>query len=95
MIPIIPCLLGHSGYHFLEKRSCIFFLNRINFKQTTKNLELARQLAQKEYDEKLQKYIAKRLKQMGRILKDGTEEEIDAVYEALYDARKQLVTAIH
>ena len=58
-------------------------------------MELARQLAQKEYDEKLQKYIAKRLKQIGRILKDGTEEEIDAVYEALYDARKQLVTAIH
>lgn len=58
-------------------------------------MELARQLAQKEYDEKLQKYIAKRLKQKGRILKDGTEEEIDAVYEALYDARKQLVTAIH
>ena len=33
-----------------------------------KNLELARQLAQKEYDEKLQKYIAKRLKQVGKIL---------------------------
>ena len=32
MIPIIPCLLGHSGYHFLEKRSCIFDLNMINFK---------------------------------------------------------------
>ena len=32
MIPIIPCLLGHSGYNFLEKRSCIFDLNMINFK---------------------------------------------------------------
>ena len=57
-----------------------------------KNLELARQLAQKEYDEKLQKYIAKRLKQVGKILKSDTEEEIDEVYETLHEARKQLVT---
>lgn len=59
-----------------------------------KNLELARQLAQKEYDEKLQKYIAKRLKQVGKILKSDTEEEIDEVYETLHEARKQLVTPI-
>lgn len=59
-----------------------------------KNLELARQLAQKEYDEKLQKYIAKRLKQVGKILKSDTEEEIDEVYETLHGARKQLVTPI-
>ena len=59
-----------------------------------KNLKLARQLAQKEYDEKLQKYIAKRLKQVGKILKSDTEEGIDEVYEALHEARKQLVMPI-
>lgn len=59
-----------------------------------KNLELARQLAQKEYDEKMQKYIAKRLKQVGKILKSDTEEGIDEVYETLHEARKQLVMPI-
>lgn len=58
-----------------------------------KNLELAKQLAQKEYDEKLWKYITKRLKQIDKILKDDTEE-MDEVYNALHEARKQLVTPI-
>lgn len=60
-----------------------------------KNLETARQLAQKEYEEKIRKNIEKRLWRIDQLLRmDDACEDFDEIYDGMHEARKQLVVPI-
>ncbi len=53
---------------------------RLGFYISKDNIDLARQLAQKAYDEKVLKVAEKRLKQIQNITSDYRENEIEEIY---------------
>lgn len=59
-----------------------------------KNVELARKLAQKTYDEKILRCVEKRIKQFNRILKDYENDEIDQLYLRECVVRRKLIEPV-
>ncbi|QDW73257.1 hypothetical protein FND36_03930 [Lachnospiraceae bacterium KGMB03038] len=59
-----------------------------------RNEELAYQLAQKGYDEKVQKLVEKRLSQIKKITKDYTDEEIERIFLDEHKERKKLIRPV-
>lgn len=55
---------------------------------------LARQLAQKSYDEKILQLAERRLAQINKFVKDYTEDEIEAIYLKEHSERQKLIEAI-
>ena len=58
-----------------------------------KDIQLAKNLAQKSYDNRIEKIVKKRIRQLNYI-KDLDENEIDDVYESLDRARQELIVPI-
>ncbi len=58
------------------------------------NRLLAQQLAQREYDRKVQKLLAKRIFQFERILKDYSDTELETLYQKQHRFRRALVQPI-
>ncbi|WP_051207559.1 hypothetical protein [Butyrivibrio sp. AE3006] len=56
-----------------------------------KNRDIARKLAQKDYDKKLARVIKKELKEITKYLECIKENDISSIYEGLSDKRKLLV----
>ena len=56
--------------------------------------KLIQRLAQKDYYEKIERSVKKRLGQISRLLKDYDENEIDKIYNAQHPIRRQIVTPI-
>lgn len=57
-------------------------------------IELAKKLAQKAYDDKVLQVSQKRLRQIDDFLKDFAENELEQIYEDLSPARKTLVKPV-
>ena len=55
---------------------------------------LARQLAQKSYDEKILQLAHKRLEQIKKIMKDYTEDEIEIIYLKEHSERQKLIQPV-
>jgi len=58
------------------------------------NIELAKRLAQKAYDEKILKLTTKRLRQLDGILKEYNDDEIVQVFLSEHQERQKLITPI-
>ena len=58
------------------------------------NMEMARKLAQKAYDEKVLTLAEKRLTQIQRITKDYNEDEIEEIYRKERTERQELIVPI-
>ena len=56
--------------------------------------KLIQRLAKKDYYEKIERSVKKRLGQISRLLKDYDENEIDKIYNAQHPIRRQIVTPI-
>lgn len=61
---------------------------------TKEDEDVARRLAQKSYDSKILKCVEKRLWQIGRILKDYEDDEIEKIYLKEIEARRNLVDPV-
>ena len=59
-----------------------------------KNIQLARNLAQRDYDEKLLQEIGRRQKALSRFIKEYPGETLEQVYYGINDYRKELVHPI-
>ena len=57
-------------------------------------MELVKQLAQKTYNERVCQLTGRRLSQIGRILKDYKENEIEACYLCEHPERQKLITPV-
>lgn len=57
-------------------------------------MDIARSLAQKKYDEKVKKASEKRLGQIKRILKDYEDDEIEKIFANMHPERQKLITPI-
>lgn len=57
-------------------------------------MELVRQLAQKEYDEKVLRLAQKRLVQIEKLVKDYSDEEIEEIYLKEHPERKKFICPI-
>lgn len=58
------------------------------------NMELVRQLAQKEYAEKVLKLVEKRLVQIQRLCKEYKDNEIEQLYQNEHPVRQSLITPV-
>ena len=58
------------------------------------DLPLAKQLAQKSYDQKVKKLVDRREKQLERLVKEYNDDEIVAIYNSLNDKRKSLIKPV-
>ncbi len=58
------------------------------------NMELVRQLAQKAYDEKVLKFVEKRLLQIQRLAKDYKDREIEEIYRNERIERQMLINPV-
>lgn len=74
-------------YRCTEKKKSGIYINR-------NNIEMAQQLAQKAYDEKILKLVEKRLSQIQKITKDYDENEIEKIYLKERSERKALINPI-
>ncbi len=59
-----------------------------------KEKNLVRRLAQKTYDEKILKCVEKRISQIGRILKDYQDDEIEKIYLKEHMQRRKLIVPV-
>lgn len=59
-----------------------------------KDIEIARVLAQKAYNDKMMELANRRVRQIERILKDYHDKEVEAVFENQHYARKELITPV-
>lgn len=57
-------------------------------------MDLVMKLAQKEYDMKMLKLSEKRMKQIGRLLKDFDDNEVELVYSESHPARRKLIIPV-
>lgn len=74
-------------YHWSQEQGAYKYISK-------KEDGFIQQLAQKEYCEKVAKKAKKRMGQIGRLLKDYDENEIDEIYNLQHPIRQQLVTPI-
>jgi len=58
------------------------------------NRELAKNLAQKAYDEKIVRLTTKRLRQLDAIIKDYSDDEIEQVFLSEHQERQKLITPV-
>lgn len=58
------------------------------------NKELPKLLAQRTYNRTVLKKVEARLKQIGKILQDYTDDEIEKIYTSMHKERQLLVTPI-
>ncbi|MBE5836175.1 MAG: hypothetical protein E7309_16350 [Butyrivibrio sp.] len=58
------------------------------------NQELAFKLAQKSYDQKIQKLVDRRLKQIQKLDEEYDDNEIEKIYDQLHPVRQMLVTPV-
>lgn len=58
------------------------------------NQELAYKLAQKSYDQKIQKLVDRRLKQIKKLSEEYNNNEIEEIYDQLHPVRQTLVTPV-
>lgn len=56
--------------------------------------ELAHQLAQKEYDEKILRLVEKRLRQIRRIAEEYEDDEIEKIFLREHEARQKLICPV-
>ena len=61
---------------------------------SSKEVELAKSLAQKTYDEKVLKCVEKRLSQIEAVLKDYEDNEIEAIYMKEHLERRKLIEPV-
>ena len=59
-----------------------------------KDVDFARQLAQKSYNEKILKYSEKAARQISALLRTFDDDKIDRIYEAENAERKKLITPV-
>ena len=59
-----------------------------------KNIELARNLAQRDYDNRLIQEIGQRLKLLNRFIKEYPHEKLEEIYNGMNDYRKELIHPI-
>lgn len=75
-------------YHCLkngEKKEVYIHANEV---------EIARKLAQEDYNNRINRLVRKRIGQLSRLLVDYDENEIDALFDGLHPARKKLVNPV-
>ena len=58
------------------------------------DIELARQLAQKSYDEKVLRYAEKTISQIGRLLREYDDDRLEKIYKAEHPERRKLITPV-
>ncbi|MBE5845984.1 MAG: hypothetical protein E7302_17825 [Butyrivibrio sp.] len=58
------------------------------------NLSLAKQLAQKAYDQRVQKLVDRRIKQLDKLTKEYDDNEIEEIYNNLHSVRKTLIKPV-
>lgn len=58
------------------------------------NQELTNKLAQKSYDQKVQKLVDRRLKQIDKLSEEYNDNEIEKIYDNLHSVRQKLVTPV-
>ena len=58
------------------------------------NVELARKLAQKSYDEKVKKLVERRLKQIEKLERECKDAEIEEIYDQLHPIRKAMIQPV-
>lgn len=58
------------------------------------DIPLAYRLAQKSYDQKIQRLVDKRLKQLGKLVKEYDDDEIEEIYEKLHPIRKTMIKPV-
>lgn len=59
-----------------------------------KDISLAYRLAQKSYDQKIQKLVNRRLKQLDKLTEEYEDNEIEEVYNNLHPIRKTLIKPV-
>ena len=74
-------------YWCTEKKKAGIYINK-------NNIEMARKLAQKTYDEKVLRLAEKRLSQIQKITKDYEENEIEEIYYSERMERQELINPI-
>ncbi len=80
---------GHPRYYHCEGK------DKRGKYISKKDVEMAKRLAQKEYNEKIQERIEKRLWKICQILEmKDTDEDFDKIFETMHEVRKQLVVPI-
>lgn len=57
-------------------------------------MDIARRLAQRKYDEKVKRISEKRLGQINRLLKDYEDNEIERIFESMHPERQKLITPV-
>lgn len=58
------------------------------------NLPLVNKLAQKAYDQKMQRLINRRLKQLTKLSEEYRDDEVEDIYNKLHPIRKELVNPV-
>ena len=58
------------------------------------NQQLAYRLAQKSYDQKIQKLVDRRLKQLNKLTEEYEDTEIEEIYDKLHPIRKALIQPV-
>lgn len=67
--------------------------NKLSYiKKADRNM--ANQLAQKSYDQKVQKIVSRRLKQFDKLAKEYEDNEIDNIFERMHPNRQRLVEPV-
>ena len=88
---------GNSVQYYHVKSEQVSQSNSEQRNQTyipKKNITLARNLAQRDYDNKLLQEIASRQKAVNRFLKEYPQKGLESTYEELNDYRKKLIHPI-
>lgn len=76
---------------------CVEDENKSGYKLTyirKEDLNMARRLAQKSYDQKVKRIVDRRYKQLDKLLKDYRSDEIEDIYNRLHPLRKQLIQPV-
>lgn len=88
----VSCSNGHTQYYHCtdENEKSRHFGTYIR----KANLDLARKLAQKDYDRKMQELVRKRLKQIRKILPDYEDEEVERIYLEEVRGRQEMILPV-
>jgi len=80
----------------VNQKSAVAFSNHIQKEEYihSGDIEIARKLAQKKYNDSVLKTAQKRISQIKRLLNDYEENEIDKLYDNAHPARKRLITPV-
>ena len=80
-----------------KSNGSVQYLHSIDGKHTylsKKEIDFAKKLAQKSYDEKVFKCVNKRLSQIESILKDYEDNEIESIYMKAHPERRKLIEPV-